>query len=226
MGLAPNYHALSHKAFIEGLFLWHNGHHLSFSWREYNSPFQILVTEVLLRKTNAEKVQEHINVVISQIGTIPRLKNISENKLIELLRPFGMQHKKARELKLLVEILENEFNGVVPNSSEELIKLPGVGQYISSAVLTFGFSQPKGVVDTNVIRVMDRFFGLKSTRSRARDDQQIWSFVDRLLPKNNAINFNYALIDFAKQVCTAKKPHCSECPLNTNCFYYLKQSSS
>jgi A/G-specific adenine glycosylase len=220
MDLAPNYSEFTHKAFVNGLMHWHKYHKLNFLWREFKDPFKILVTEILLRKTNAEKVQNLIDGVIKQIGTLTQLTNIEEEELSAMLEPFGMQHRKAFELKQLALILNERFVGKVPNTSEELMSLPGVGRYITHEVLAAAFLLPKAIVDTNVIRVYSRYFGLVSKRARTRDDPRVWEFADGLIPKDDAVGFNYALIDFAKQICVAIKPLCSKCTLSQYCSYF------
>lgn len=226
MDQAPNYSKSTHKALVDGVMRWHPGHELSFSWREFKDPFEILITEILLRKTNAEKVQNLIDGAITKIGTVHQLVSIDEIELAKILEPFGMHNRKALELKQMAHLLNERFSGKVPRSSEGLMSLPGVGRYIASAVQVAAFSQPKAVVDTNVFRIYSRYFGLQSARARARDDPRIWDFAQGLIPSDSAADFNYALIDFAKQICKARKPLCSQCPLSNSCSYFLSNRNT
>lgn len=222
---AQNTSNYSRSTFVSDLMCWHKNNALDFVWRRYKSPYKILVTEILLRKTNAEKVHKLIDDVIERIGSVKQLISIEEDELTDLLKPFGMQKRKASELKRLALILEADFDGNVPASSEELMSLPGVGQYIAHAVLASGHLQPKAVVDTNVIRVYSRYFGLSSTRARPRDDPRVWEFAQHIFPERGAPRFNYAVIDFAKQICTARSPRCLECPMINHCLYFSKRKS-
>lgn len=204
-------------SFAERLLEWWRKSKLDFEWRAWRDPYRVLIAEVLLRRTQAEKVAVLVDAVIEEIGSLEKLLAASRDRLEEVLRPFGMSRKKAQELKALAEKLHVEFGGRVPETLESLVSLPGVGNYIASAVLCFGYGKKKAVVDTNVVRVYQRVFRLESSRARPREDPLFWEFADRMLPESNWREFNYALIDFAKLVCRARKPLCTECPLTSIC---------
>lgn len=223
MSLIQNNTSEIRNTFVNLILIWHSENKLNFTWRDFHDPYKILITEILLRKTNAEKVDTLIAGVMKRIGKLNDLLNISESELIEILRPFGMYNLKASELKSLATIITDEFNGQIPDTYNELLRLPGVGNYIASAVLSFGFSQPYAVVDTNVIRVLSRFFSYESKHTRVRDDPGIWSFASILIPHDDLRNYNYAVIDFAKLICTARNPQCNQCPLNSCCHHYLNK---
>ena len=117
------------------------------------------------------------------------------------------------------EILTNH-NGKVPNSKNDLLSLPGVGPYSANAVLCFAFNHDVSMVDTNILRVLQRVFSLKSNSPRPRQDKKIWEFAESLPPKGSGKEFNYGILDFAAKVCTSRNPKCNTCVLNGMCDYY------
>ncbi|MBE9592448.1 MAG: hypothetical protein IMF19_03105 [Proteobacteria bacterium] len=99
------------------------------------------------------------------------------------------------------------------------MSLYGVGEYISNAVLCFAFKKRIPIVDTNVLRVYERVFNVKSLKSRPHTDKKMWDFAEKMLPKENYVGYNYALLDFASDICRAKNPFCEICPLKSICVY-------
>jgi A/G-specific adenine glycosylase len=139
------------------------------------------------------------------------------NEVAVILHHLGLRHRIPRFIKLFKK-LSTEYHGVVPHKYDQLITLPGVGRYVASAVLCFGFGMPEPVVDANVVRVLKRFFGLFSTKRRAHTDPAFWIFTRQLLPKNKELEFNEAIIDFAAMICKPK-PQCNKCQFSPMCDY-------
>jgi A/G-specific adenine glycosylase len=123
-------------------------------------------------------------------------------------------------------MLNDRFQGEVPSDAEQLKGLTGVGNYIANAVLCFAYNRRAAVVDTNVIRVLARVFGLISKRSRPRTDPELWRAAAALLPRQRVKDYNWALLDLGKKLCTPRNPKCSACPLAPLCDYYRLVASS
>jgi len=92
--------------------------------------------------------------------------------------------------------------------------------YAANAVLCFATGKDLPLVDTNVIRVVQRVFSLKSPKKRPRTDPQVWIFVSKLVPAGKAAEFNLAVLDFASAVCTSRNPDHAHCPIRDICDYY------
>jgi A/G-specific adenine glycosylase len=208
-----------YSAFRKRLLSWWKSNKINYPWRFFNDPFSILVGEILLRKTNAEKVQKLILLTLNELNSFEKILEMKSNFLKSLLKPYGLQKNKAQELKALSNYLINKHGGHIPDKYSEMIQLPGVGPYIANAVLGIGFGQRRPIIDTNVIRIYERYFRFISKKKRPRDDKNIWKFAEEILPKKRFKEFNYALLDFGKKVCKANKPLCSTCPLKTRCKY-------
>jgi A/G-specific adenine glycosylase len=207
------------KFFVNTLVKWAQSFLLHYSWRNFDDPYKSLITEILLRKTNAEKVENILLSTLTNIPDIESLENISEDDLERILIPYGMSKIKARQLKIIASQIQSQYNGIIPCDEIELMNLYGVGRYISRALQCFAFNQSVGIVDTNVIRILTRYFNYSSDVSRKRDDKALWAFTDTLVPNENAKLFNYALLDYPKLVCKLKKPDCINCNLACLCSY-------
>ena len=146
-----------------------------------------------------------------------RYANANPDELLEMLRPLGLL-KRSTFLKAAARMVVDEHGGEVPDSEKELLKLPGVGLYVARSVLANAFGQPTAVLDTNVSRILERFFGLGGQRIKSRD-KELWALAAEVAPESEVSRWNLTLLDFGAKVCTALRPKCSECPLQPGCCY-------
>jgi A/G-specific adenine glycosylase len=141
-------------------------------------------------------------------------------EIAEILKPLGLENSKSRRIKELSEILVKNFNGNVPMDKESLLKLPGVGAYTAAMMLCLVKGEPEPAVDVNSVRLIQRFFGYKSSRSRPRTDPNLQKFIKSLMPSKHCKEFNLALLDFSHKICKVK-PDCLNCPLNIMCSHLI-----
>lgn len=204
----------------EKLLTWWRLNKRDFPWRRTNNPYKILIAELLLRKTTAKQVEAVFRTFFSRYQDPKALANASEKDLEDIIRPLGMEHKRAVLLKAVGKEITLSHGGKVPVSREELLDLPGVGPYAANAVLCFAYGNDVPLVDTNSIRVFHRVYGFQSRKRRPRDDQTLWNLIAEHIPKNKAKEFNLAVIDHAHNICGPIKPKCFDCPIADVCDYY------
>ena len=209
--------------FVKEILQWyeHNKRDYLF-WRNTNNPYFILISEIMLQKTTVKQVQELIHKFIEHFPTPKDLVDAPLEDIKKIITPLGMEHKRAERLKKLGIVLIEKFGGKIPETEEELLSLPGVGQYIANGVLCLAFNREAPLVDTNIVRILERVFDIRSNRARARTDEKIWEFVKGITPSNKSREINLALLDHGALICTAKKPKCPICPLNKICIAYQK----
>jgi len=216
-------HYSKSKRIIGNLLLkWWENNKRTFSWRRTSRPYNVLIAEMLLRKTTAKQVEEEYRGFIKKYPNPKVLSEADNNELSNRLRPLGMEHKRAQLFLKFGKTIMKEFKGRLPSTKEELLKLPGVGLYATNAVLSFSQNKDVPLVDTNFIRIIDRVFGFKSEKSRARNDKKIWEFATMLVPRGRSREFNLAVLDFAAVLCKAKNPKCDICPLIKYCEFHKK----
>ena len=135
---------------------------------------------------------------------------------------MGIEHQRAKDIIKVARTIAEKFGGKIPCSKDKLKLLPGVGNYIASEVLLCACGQPEPLLDRNMIRVIERVFGVKSRKKRPHTDGFMWSFARRLVPKDSALarKFNYGVLDFARKICTARNPKCETCPIKDICSFY------
>jgi A/G-specific adenine glycosylase len=135
-----------------------------------------------------------------------------------MLRTLGI-FDRARLMRETARQVVSEYSGRIPGDERILAHFPGVGRYTANAVLCFAFGRSVGLLDANVIRVLDRVFSIRSGRSRPRDDPALWAIAQGLVPEGKAVAYNRALLDLAAQLCKPGRPLCDQCPLAICCDY-------
>ena len=179
-------------------------------WIGHESPWAVLVSEVMLQQTQTSRVIEPWARFIERFPT-PR--SCADASLAEVLTAWqGLGYnRRAKALHDAARVLRDEFDGVVPRSVKELRSLPGVGEYTANAVASFAFGVPVAVLDTNVGRVLAR--ALANRRLRPSEARALAADV---LPRTGVAAFNQAMLDLGAQFCRAA-PRCEECPLASRC---------
>ena len=208
-------------SFQRSLISWFEKNGREYPWRCNPSPYEILVSEVLLQQTNADRVVNIYNQLIRKFPD-PHALALSEiDELISIIKPIGLNYRVAR-LKKLSGLIVRKYGGDIPSQKDELLSLPGIGQYIANAVLCFAFSHKVPLVDVNILRMYERVFSLKSAKRRAREDPAVWQFAAEMLP-DNFREYNWAIMDFCAKICTTRCPNCGICPASWACSYFQSQ---
>jgi len=210
--------AVHKKEFQKRLLEWHYHNKRLFPWRTTEDPYAILVAEFLLQKTDAEKAESAYKKVLESWPSADALAQADSASLQAVFRSIGLLYRARRLKKAMVEIAE-KHSGKVPDSFEELKRLPGVGRYMANAVLCFAYGKAVPLIDLPTSRVLLRVFNYKPAKKRAREDKKFWEFAASLIPSDSAREYNFALLDFANIVCTPRNPKCSICILKDLCSF-------
>lgn len=204
------------------LVAWGKENKRFFPWRTGQTPFALLVAEILLRKTTAQQVSKVFSDLIDKYGTPEKLAFAGTEELQKMLRPLGLAKQRSAALKAVACHLVSHHQGLVPPNPRELEKIPHIGPYAANAVGCFGVGLPLPVVDANVIRVLDRFTGVPTPGPNPHRMRSIWHRSIRSLPITSVQDYNYALLDLGALVCKSK-PLCSKCCLTSGCAEAKKQ---
>lgn len=177
------------------------------------SPFRILIATILSART---KDATTAKVVREQLFPVVRgpedLRRLSVDEISRLIFPVGFFREKARHLKALPDVLDSLFGGVLPDTVEELCRLPGVGRKTANLVVAQGFGKPGICVDVHVHRISNRL-GLVETKTPLETEMRL----REILPKDLWRGWNGALVSFGQRICTPRNPKCGSCPIATLC---------
>jgi A/G-specific adenine glycosylase len=197
---------------------WYRRNGRDLPWRVTDDPYKIMVAELLLQKTDVEKVKMVYERFVAQWPDIRSLDVADFHAVAGILQPLGLRYKTAR-LESLARIIVSRFGGRIPETTKMLLELPGVGRYIASSIECFAYSKRTAILDTNIVRIIDRVLGMSSQKRRPRDDPHLWDLAQGLLPHHDVKEYNWALLDFGSIVCKSKKPLCDTCTLRGICRY-------
>ena len=176
------------------------------------NPFKILVSTILSSRTKDEITKQASQRLFLKVKNPNDLIKLSIKEIEKLIYPVGFYRVKARNLKKLAEILIKDYNGKVPNSINDLIKLPGVGRKTANLVVTLGFNKYGICVDTHVHRIVNRWGYIKTKTPKETEYA-----LRKKLPKKHWKKINSILVVFGQNICTPILPKCSSCNLNNIC---------
>ena len=184
-----------------------------FPWRATRDPWAVLVSEVMLQQTQAQRVVGPYTRFLERFATVSACAAAGLGPVLEAWAGLGY-NRRARHLHESAQAVVDRHGGAVPADLGALVALPGVGAYTARAVLVFAFERPEAVVDVNVGRVLARaVVGTRLSRGEAQ------TLADRLVPPGRAWDWNQALMEIGAEVCTARAPACGRCPLAHVCAW-------
>ena len=165
----------------------------------HNNNFELLIAVLLSAQCTDERVNQ-ISPILFQVANDPfQMKNISKEKIYNIIKPCGLGPQKSKAISELSNILVEKFKGIVPDSFEELEKLPGVGHKTASVVMSQGFGYPAFPVDTHIHRLAQRW-GLTNGRSVTQTEKDL----KRLFPKERWNKLHLQIIFYGREYCTAR----------------------
>ncbi len=182
---------------------------------KHRDPFELFVATMLSAQCTDKQVNSVTKKLFKNLKTPYDFANASNKTIEELIRPTGFFRNKAKNIKNSSRILIEKHKGNVPDSLDELIKLPGVGRKTANVVLGSAFGIPGIAVDTHVARISKRL-GLTENI----DPVKIEFDLMKIIPKKDWSDFSLQVIYFGRAVCKARKPACDVCPLTDKCQYF------
>ncbi|MFT4538486.1 MAG: A/G-specific adenine glycosylase [Planctomycetota bacterium] len=195
---------------------WYRASRRAMPWRETKDPYAIWISEAMLQQTRVETVIPYWTRFMVLFPTIEALANTAEEEVLAAWSGLGY-YRRARSLRSAAQRIVQEHAGEFPRDREELLALPGIGEYTAGAVLSIAFDQAQALVDGNVERVFARLFRLELARSSAVLKARCWQIARELVPARGAGDWNQALMELGATLCTPQQPQCSSCPVAKLC---------
>ncbi len=207
------------------LLLWYRSSGRQFPWRRKNiSNYKYIIAELLLQRTRAETVARYIFPFMEKYPSWKSIDNCEINVLSRDLVPFGLWRRRSIAMKALAHEIVLR-NGRFPRDRDDIETLPGVGQYIANAILLFSYDMHEPLLDTNMARVLERFFGPRILRD-IRYDPYLQSLSRRVVDREKSRELNWAILDLAAVQCKIKSAKCSTCPIGKRCNYFVFHSKT
>lgn len=184
-------------------------------WRQTRDPYRIWVSEVMLQQTRVATVIARYTQFIQRFPSLVSLALAREDEVLTMWSGLGY-YRRARMLHSAAQLLVNEHGGSLPRTSQELRRLPGVGDYTAAAIASITRNEPVAVLDGNVERVLTRMLG-KSAARRAGLPARLKETAGWLLDTKAPGTFNQAMMELGATVCLPRSPQCTACPVEKYC---------
>ncbi len=178
-------------------------------------PFRVLIATVLSHRTKDPVTAQASSRLFAAFPDARGLSKANVRTVSRLIKPVGFYKTKAKAVKRLARIILEQYNNKVPESMDELLKLPSVGRKTANCVLVYGFKKPAIPVDTHVHRIFNRI-GIVETKTPDETEMELVKVVD----KRDWLDLNDVFVKFGQMVCRPIGPKCPACPLNDRCTYY------
>ena len=203
---------------------WYDLNKRKLPWRKNVSQskkhYYTLVSEFMLQQTQVVTVIPYFNRFINKIPNLKKLSKMPDRELIKLWEGLGY-YSRVRNLKKTAKIIISKYHGEIPNNYEDLISLPGIGNYTANAILAIAFNKSYIPLDGNIERVLKRYLYLKKDKEIQKDNliekKSIFGISSR------ASDYAQALMELGAMICKPKNPECSKCPISKNCKSYKKK---
>ena len=205
------------------LLAWYRLNARELPWRGLYDPYLIWISEVMLQQTQVDTVIPYFRRWISRFPDIQSVAYTSEDDVLKLWEGLGY-YSRARNIKKSAEIIHYQLDGVIPNTTHELKKLPGIGDYIAGAIASIAFGLKEPALDANGVRVISRLFDFHGLVNKTRNKNILKEYLRGMIPDGKAGDFNQAVMDLGAMVCRSVNPICKQCPIRKECIAFSKST--
>lgn len=188
---------------------------------QFRSPYELLLATILSAQCTDVRVNKVTSELYKKFNTPEKILELTEHELGEKIKSCGLYRNKSKNILAMSRVLVKDYNGEVPGSMEELLKLPGVGRKTANVVLSNAFGIPAIAVDTHVFRVSNRL-GIAKGSTPGKVEMELMNNI----PRNMWSITHHYLIWHGRRICKSRKPDCERCPLALNCDYFSNEADT
>ena len=200
----------------ELLLPWYRKNRRDLPWRADRDPYHIWLSEIMLQQTRVEAVKGYYARFLSALPSIEALSACEDDILHKLWEGLGY-YSRVRNLKKAAQVIMEQYDGIFPRKYEEVIRLPGIGEYTAGAICSISFGQQVPAVDGNVLRVMSRLCNDTAPIDLPETKGKVRQLLLSIYPEE-AGDFTQSLMELGATVCGPnRKPDCENCPCSAVC---------
>lgn len=208
------------------LLAWYDTHARVLPWRGNPAPYRVWISEIMLQQTRVEAVKPYFERFLAELPDLEALAAAPEDVLLKLWEGLGY-YNRVRNLRKAAKAILERYGGVFPSSCEELMSLPGIGEYTAGAIASISFGLPCPAVDGNVLRVIARVTENRGDVTKDKVRGEIASRLKAVYPAGRCGDFTQSLMELGATVCLPNgAPKCEECPLAELCLGFRNGTAS
>lgn len=205
------------KEFQKDLIDWYIHNHRPLEFRLKKDPYAIWISEIMAQQTRIEAMLPYYRRWMQVLPDIQSVANCDDEVLNKLWQGLGYYSRCKNIKKCAIECVK-KYDGKLPQTKEELLKLPGIGPYTAGAISSIAYGQRVSAVDGNVIRVFSRLYNICEDVTLTKVKRKLETLVDETLPAKEEVSYyNQALMELGALICIPKSPRCDHCPIQKYC---------
>lgn len=212
---------MNSNSFADIVLTWYRQYGRALPWRVNRYPYHILLAEAIMQQTQIVQGLPRWHAFIEHYPTVEVLAQADDGDVMQLWQGLGYYQRARNLLKAARQIVAL---GHFPKTYNELRNLSGVGDYAAADITALAFGEPRSAIDGNAYRVMARCFGIETPINTAVARKEFTMLGEQLIPRQCPGDYNQAVMDFGALVCTPRKPHCEDCPLQRQCVALAEHS--
>ena len=206
-------------SFQDKILGWYDEHRRSLPWRALpgrkTDPYRVWLSEIMLQQTTVATVKSYFLKFTKLWPDVTAMANADLDDVMAAWAGLGY-YARARNLHACAKIISEHYDGVFPQNTNELAKLPGIGPYTSAAIAAIAFDLSVAAIDGNVDRVLSRYYAITTPLPASKP--LIREKANKLVPAHRAGDFAQSLMDLGATICTPRSPNCNICPLAKECL--------
>ncbi|MFV0381355.1 MAG: A/G-specific adenine glycosylase [Breznakia sp.] len=208
------------KAFTQDLLMWYDDNARELPWRSHPTPYHVWVSEIMLQQTRVEAVKAYYQRFLKRFPSMASLALANDDELYKQWEGLGY-YNRVRNMKKCAQICVEKYNGTLPATYDELLRLPGIGTYTAGAIASIAYKEVVAAVDGNVLRVFSRLLMSEDDVLKEATKKKFQSIIYEYIPSDRPDAFNQALMEIGALVCVPNAiPRCNICPLMKHCQGY------
>jgi A/G-specific adenine glycosylase len=204
------------QEFRKALLGWFQEFQRELPWRKNRDPYRIWISEIMLQQTRVAAVIPYYETFLAQFPNVDSLASAPLEEVLRLWSGLGY-YSRARNLQKAAQQVVAKHAGQFPRQREELLALPGIGEYTASAILSIAFGDKHAVLDGNVARVIARLEAIRGDLHEPKRWRDLQSIADQLLAPDSAGDWNQAMMELGATICLPRSPQCLLCPVARFC---------
>ncbi|MDO5156599.1 MAG: A/G-specific adenine glycosylase [Eubacteriales bacterium] len=203
---------------------WYQINHRQLPWRDEITPYHVWISEIMLQQTRVESVKGYYIRFLDSIPNIEALASVSDEQLLKLWEGLGY-YNRAKNLKKAAQMIINQYNGEFPKQFDEVIKLPGIGEYTAGAICSICFDACTPAVDGNVLRVVMRVLNCNDNIDDIKTKRNVRKELISMYETGDCALLTQAFMELGATICIPNgEPKCLQCPIANQCKAYHQKT--
>jgi A/G-specific adenine glycosylase len=205
------------SSFASKLLDWYDTHgRTELPWRQNITPYRVWVSEIMLQQTQVNTVLPYFRRFESHFPDIITLARASLDEVLHLWTGLGY-YARGRNLHKTANIICSELDGEFPQTTSDLLELPGIGRSTAGAICAIAYNQPTAILDGNVKRVLARYHTIDGWPGQTSIQKHLWQLAESATPDERCADYTQGIMDLGATICMRSQPKCSVCPVQDNC---------